>query len=516
VENNYSLVLTGETLQGFTPESVWPELATYFRIEPKRLERLLRRAPVAIKRNTTLHKANIGRTNIDSIGAHSEIYENDGRTDLYVVIDGTARGPIPRLMVDNRIEQGVWNDSIPVMEVGTDVWQPYSKIANPADTPYVPDVSDMPDTDDVFPPSQMPTLLLRSMLAAPTTGEISPSSRFIRARTKLPDRSLPLDAEIYSGFWKRFAAFVIDGTLLNVLFILIKLVTLNGLSTSAFVFIMIVCCWLYFSLMESSQWQATLGKRALKIKVTDSHGKRIGMAKATGRHFGKILSGAIFGIGFLFILWTKRKQALHDMMIDGAVVDAKVGPNTSYPIRPSPMPWYGWVLVLLGVFPIPFGIFSAIGWPVYEEYTVRVRIERGLVLARAAQIAVAETFAAPTTEQTIANIDPYLGSGPASQNSYGFTFVPTTTVSSIFIRGMYRDNPAPRDGTIIITYSGKVGALMGDNNKIFLQPGSGRVIHGVPSERLLRGEYITWGCSVDSSQVFRYIPTACHNIHDKP
>lgn len=66
--------------------------------------------------------------------------------------------------------------------------------------------------------------------------------------------------------------------------------------------------------MESSAWQATLGKKILGLKVTDLAGNRISFARASGRFFGKILSGMILGIGFLMAGFTERKQALHDIL----------------------------------------------------------------------------------------------------------------------------------------------------------------------------------------------------------
>ena len=48
--------------------------------------------------------------------------------------------------------------------------------------------------------------------------------------------------------------------------------------------------WLYYSLLESSAWQATLGKKALGLEVTDLDGNRIGFGRATGRFFAKIIS----------------------------------------------------------------------------------------------------------------------------------------------------------------------------------------------------------------------------------
>ncbi len=79
--------------------------------------------------------------------------------------------------------------------------------------------------------------------------------------------------------------------------------------------------WLYFAGMESSAKQGTLGKLALGIKVTDTAGMPIGFGRATGRHFGKILSTLIVLIGFIMAGVTERKQALHDLLAECLVVN---------------------------------------------------------------------------------------------------------------------------------------------------------------------------------------------------
>ena len=79
--------------------------------------------------------------------------------------------------------------------------------------------------------------------------------------------------------------------------------------------------WLYSALLESSPNQATVGKMALGIKVTDLDGERISFGRATGRHFGKILSFLILCIGYLMVAFTERKQGLHDLMAGTLVVD---------------------------------------------------------------------------------------------------------------------------------------------------------------------------------------------------
>ena len=72
--------------------------------------------------------------------------------------------------------------------------------------------------------------------------------------------------------------------------------------------------WLYCALMESSSYQATLGKMIFGMKVTDLCGNRISFARATGRHFAKILSGLILCIGFIMVGLSERKQGLHDLL----------------------------------------------------------------------------------------------------------------------------------------------------------------------------------------------------------
>jgi uncharacterized RDD family membrane protein YckC len=119
----------------------------------------------------------------------------------------------------------------------------------------------------------------------------------------------------YAGFWKRLAAYIIDDLIISAATFALIFVSMGLLYP-----IVIVAGWLYFALMESSEKQATLGKMALGIIVTDMEGKRISFGKATGRYFGKILSWLILGIGHIMIAFTEKKQGLHDMMANTLVV----------------------------------------------------------------------------------------------------------------------------------------------------------------------------------------------------
>ena len=151
----------------------------------------------------------------------------------------------------------------------------------------------------------------------------------LRARPAIPE---------FAGFWRRFVAAFIDGILLDIVIVPLSfMVGLGaGLSgggtgasspppavTGATVFVQIVSiaiAWLYGALMESSQYQATLGKMALGIIVTDMEGNRLSFGQATGRHFGKLLSALLCTVGYIMAGFTERKQALHDMMAGCLVV----------------------------------------------------------------------------------------------------------------------------------------------------------------------------------------------------
>lgn len=139
----------------------------------------------------------------------------------------------------------------------------------------------------------------------------------------------------YAGFWKRFAAFIIDVFILSIGNFFIGFIfgipydVLTGKAKFAgfaddyiLNFILgLLLVWIYQAVMESSIRQATLGKMALGIIVTDLYGKRVSFGKASGRYFGQFLSWFIFGIGFLMIAFTARKQGLHDIMARCLVVN---------------------------------------------------------------------------------------------------------------------------------------------------------------------------------------------------
>ncbi len=174
-----------------------------------------------------------------------------------------------------------------------------------------------------------------------------PASKTVSSHLpRLSVSNISSDVE-YAGFWLRFLAGIVDivlealGALLITLainFILQRFGHAFGIDRwnakvfagFAYIPILAVGSWIYCALMESSSWQATVGKRVLGLQVTTGDGERLSFGTATARHFMKFLSLFCLMIGFLMSGWTKRRQALHDIPCDTVVIRA---PQSSLSFR---------------------------------------------------------------------------------------------------------------------------------------------------------------------------------------
>lgn len=121
----------------------------------------------------------------------------------------------------------------------------------------------------------------------------------------------------YAGFWQRFGAAFLDGLILLVP----SLIFTYGLKMGPLSNILnVVINWLYFALQESGTNQATLGKKALGIRVVSLDGGTLSFGQATGRFFGKYVSILMIFIGYLWMLWDDRSQTIHDKMAGALVI----------------------------------------------------------------------------------------------------------------------------------------------------------------------------------------------------
>ncbi|MGA2965744.1 MAG: RDD family protein [Terriglobales bacterium] len=141
----------------------------------------------------------------------------------------------------------------------------------------------------------------------------------------------PVAGAGYGGFWIRVVACIIDSIILRIVVAPVGMIFgglglaggmmggiphlgLGLLGGGVTIIALLFGSWLYEAFMESSSYQATLGKMICGLKVTDIYGNRISFERATGRHFAKWLSGMVLGIGYIMVGFTERKQGLHDLV----------------------------------------------------------------------------------------------------------------------------------------------------------------------------------------------------------
>lgn len=157
--------------------------------------------------------------------------------------------------------------------------------------------------------------------------------------------------EDYAGFWKRVAAYILDAIILYIPSLFISRLLGSAAAEAAMrqaqlsaptdpqvmmdslmqyyatmapaMLLNFVLAWMYYAFCESSAWQATVGKLALGIRVTDMAGKRLTLGRSLARYPGMILSSMILCIGFLMVAWTRRKQGLHDMLAGTLVLNGR-------------------------------------------------------------------------------------------------------------------------------------------------------------------------------------------------
>ena len=138
----------------------------------------------------------------------------------------------------------------------------------------------------------------------------------------------------YIGFWSRLAALVIDEIIMIVAAVLCLIVIEVVISGQSFGVTFFVGIFLSFAILLAvlmgywivftAIWGQTLGKMALGIKVVDREGRPPGLWKAFLREVvGKILSGLVIYIGYIWVAFDSEKRGWHDHIAGTYVVSAR-------------------------------------------------------------------------------------------------------------------------------------------------------------------------------------------------
>ena len=228
--------------------------------------------------------------------------------EIWIGRDGERYGPYQRTEIQQWLVSGQLSVNDLAWHEGLTDWQPL--------------VTLFPDLTPSTPPP----------LHHPSPG-IKPPETFISGH--------------YAGFWQRVSAWMIDYI---ILIIPMSIVFVSTGSNAAFermmtainhgttvavamtgyiqevrpaTLIALLIGFIYYVLFECSTWQATPGKRALNLRVTDQHGHRLSLGRAMTRNSIRLLnviSALLPFICYIAMLWSKRKQGLHDMLADTLVL----------------------------------------------------------------------------------------------------------------------------------------------------------------------------------------------------
>ncbi|KLD77621.1 hypothetical protein Y886_14860, partial [Xanthomonas hyacinthi DSM 19077] len=252
-------------------------------------------------------------------------------------------GPMPAEQLQQRFQRGEVGLTTLVWRDGLSEWHPLADFVDELGLAQVP-AAITPDAAVEAPsaPSVRAAQALPAAWTVPDADAAAHSPYAAPTATLGEEPRLVADGEVVqAGFWKRAAAYLIDGMLVGVISQTIQIVVFAGFlgfsslgsgspdfSTPGGIVLLVLVYLvpltmsaLYFGLFHASTRQATLGKMAVGIKVVRPDGSRISVGRGIGRYFGFLLSSLTIFIGFLMAAFTERKQALHDMLCDTLVVD---------------------------------------------------------------------------------------------------------------------------------------------------------------------------------------------------
>lgn len=295
---------------------------------------------------------------------------------------------------------------------------------------------------------------------------------------------------VYARIWKRLLAIVID-YLVAALMVVFFAAIYRGMRLDLDYNLLTcwVMIWMCKAAIESSRLQATPGKLALGIKITSLAGDKLSFLRAAARFLAQILSGFVFGIGYVIAGFTKKRQALHDLIAGTLVVNRS---RTPAEIIAAP-PATGSEGIVLVVLLIPaIGIMAAIAIPAYQDYTIRAQTTEGIKLANSLKMYTAQYYSANGIWPT----DLTSGGDPAR--------------ASLPRGGDYVGSMAmPRPGTITITFGNRANPLI-----------AGKTLS---MNAYLNGSDIIWVCGNglggaglerigvgQTSVPSKYLPAACN------
>jgi len=254
----------------------------------------------------------------------------------YYAENGQQKGPVEETALDQMVAAGVIGDETQVWREGMANWQTHASVRGPKQAVGMPTVAASEET-------RYCTVCAR---AFSTRDLVALGPAFVCAECKpiflqrLREGGVAALGPVrYAGFWVRFVARLIDGVLLGIAGLIIRIpfgvamvtpITANdpralramfaGLGIVTLINLVLVVTYEAYFLSTKA---ATPGKMVFGLKVLRPDGSMITAGRAVGRYFATFVSSIILGIGYLMAAFDDEKRALHDRICDTRVVYSK-------------------------------------------------------------------------------------------------------------------------------------------------------------------------------------------------
>ncbi len=253
--------------------------------------------------------------------------------DWYYAEGTQQKGPVQDADLDQLVSAGVIRDDTLVWHPGMTGWQTHASVrgARVATMPEPAPAGEMRYCGECGRPFPASELVSIGGVSVCATCKPTYMQRLREGNTQGI-----VGARRYAGFWIRFVARVIDGVLLFIVSLIIRIpfgiamftpgfgsdprrlaAAMGGMALGSLLSLLVAVAYEAYFLSTRG---ATLGKMALGLKVIRADGGPISPGLAVGRYFAMWISYITLMIGFIIAGFDDQKRSLHDRICETRVI----------------------------------------------------------------------------------------------------------------------------------------------------------------------------------------------------
>jgi len=235
----------------------------------------------------------------------------------YYAEETQRKGPFEQSAFDELVKSGQITPETLVWREGLPDWKPYREVIATSSISTAEGDAPCVECGRTFPKSEM--VQYEGSWICPNCKPIF----FQRIREGIA----PVGEMVYGGFWIRFLAKFVDGILLQLVGLALRLLVGLFLSPTNDPTPFFIVNWICSLLIGASyatffvgKYGATPGKMACRLRIVRPDGAKVTYLRALGRHFAEILSSITLGVGYIMAAFDEEKRSLHDRVCDTRVI----------------------------------------------------------------------------------------------------------------------------------------------------------------------------------------------------